>query len=101
MNRYSSGARFERKIIQYLLKKGALLVMRGAGSKAYGNIKADIVALIPSPTRNFRLLIIQAKHSKKNQKKAKEEFENQNLADWIVLLWLDKKDWKKKIDIVL
>jgi Holliday junction resolvase len=101
MSKYASGARFERAIVHYLLEKGAVLVMRGAGSKAYGSIKADIVALVPSAGA-YHLIIIQAKHSKENKKKARAEFESQKLADWVALLWLDKhEDWKKKIDEVL
>lgn len=47
-NRYASGANFEHRIIHDLLNMNALLVMRGAGSKSYGSIKADIIALFPS-----------------------------------------------------
>ena len=123
MNKYASGARFERQIIKYLLEKGAMLVMRGAGSKSYGMIKADIIAIVPyREITDYKILIIQAKHSKKNQKKAREFFEAQNFfksihslfsnepmdffekkkGSWLHFLWLDaKEDWKKKIDEVL
>ena len=107
MSKYASGARFERQIIKYLLEKGAVLVMRGAGSKSYG-IKADILAITPylieyrSGITGYKVLIIQAKHSKNSQKKAKEAFEAQKLMSWLRFLWLDKReDWKKKIDEVL
>ncbi len=108
MSKYASGARFERQIIKYLLEKGAVLVMRGAGSKSYGAIKADLIAIVPylieygSGITGYKVLIIQAKHSKNNQKKAKEVFEAQKLVSWLRFLWLDKReDWKKKIDEVL
>ncbi len=129
MSKYSSGARFERQIIKYLLEKGAVLVMRGAGSKSYGIIKADLIAIVPyfakdSDIINYNILVIQAKHSKKNQKKAKEaffgvinflrseynlfsdkpkeSFEKERGRALIHFLWLDaKEDWKKKLDEVL
>ncbi len=58
---YKKGAVFERKIIHNLIGMGALLAMRGAGSKSAGSIKADIMALFPSGY----LVIIQAKTSKR------------------------------------
>ena len=48
MKLYLKGAVFERKIIHDLIGMGALLAIRGAGSKSFGSIKADIMALFPS-----------------------------------------------------
>ena len=48
MHRYNKGASFERRIIHDLVSMGALIAMRGAGSKSAGSIKADIMALFPS-----------------------------------------------------
>ena len=71
MHQYNKGASFERRIIHDLVNMGALIAMRGAGSKSAGSIKADIMALFPSGY----LVIIQAKTSKRKLKKEKEEFE--------------------------
>jgi hypothetical protein len=59
--KYTSGAAFERKIVHALVDMGFDIVVRGAGSKSYGSIKADIIAY---DTATQYLLIIQAKHSK-------------------------------------
>lgn len=70
MKRYTKGATFERKIIHDLLRGGFVFAMRGAGSKSYGSIKADIVAMDPAGGIYF----IQAKNSKKVNKKEQERF---------------------------
>ncbi|MGC8588883.1 MAG: hypothetical protein ACP5LI_07670 [Hydrogenobaculum sp.] len=99
MSKYTNGANFERKVIHYLMEKGALFVMRGAGSKSYGNIKADIVAFA-----NNKVLIIQVKHSDKTSKKEEEEFMSNvtnELGNGFIPLWLTPKNWKELIDLVL
>ena len=70
MKLYTKGARFERQILHDLIGMGALIAMRGAGSKSFGSIKADIMALFPSGY----LIIIQAKNSSSKFKKEQEEF---------------------------
>ena len=70
MHRYIKGAVFERKIIHDLIDMGSVLAIRGAGSKSFGSIKADIMALFPSGY----LVIIQAKNSSSKFKKEHEEF---------------------------
>ena len=72
MHRYIKGAVFERKIVHDLVDMGAILAIRGAGSKSFGSIKADIMALFPSGY----LIIIQAKNSSSKFKKEQEEFKN-------------------------
>jgi len=47
---YIRGAAFERRIVKRLLDMGAACVLRGAGSKSYGLIKADIIAIFPGYT---------------------------------------------------
>ena len=84
MHRYLKGAVFERKIIHDLIGMGALLAIRGAGSKSFGSIKADIMALFPSGY----LLIIQAKSSKAKFKKEREEFERHPAIPNIRIIWL-------------
>ncbi len=100
MSKYASGARFERQIIKYLLGKGAVLVMRGAGSKSYGNkIKVDIIAIFDD---EYMPLLIQAKHGKRPNKKDKKAFEEYVHKLGYNPLWLSStEDWKKKIDEVL
>lgn len=65
-NKYARGATFERKIIKDGIEAGALMGMRGAGSKCYGKIKVDVVLLYED-----RVTLIQCKKSK--QKFAKEK----------------------------
>ena len=84
MKLYNKGARFERQILHDLIGIGALLVMRGSGSKSYGSIKADIMALFPSGY----LLIIQAKNSDKKFKKEQEEFNKHPNIPNIKIIWL-------------
>jgi hypothetical protein len=84
MKLYSKGARFERQIIHDLTNMGALIAIRGAGSKSSGSIKADIMALFPSGC----LLIIQAKSSKAKFKKEREEFERHPAIPNIRIIWL-------------
>ena len=83
MHRYNKGARFERKVIHQLVGMGALIVMRGAGSKSYGPIKADIIALFPSG----RVLVVQAKNSGSKFKKEREEFEKHPIVPGVAWVW--------------
>ena len=84
VHRYTKGASFERRIIHDLIGMGALIAIRGAGSKSAGSIKADIMALFPSGY----LLIIQAKSSKAKFKKEREEFEKHPAIPNIRIIWL-------------
>ena len=95
MHRYIKGAVFERKIVHDLIDMGALIAMRGAGSKSAGSIKADIMALFPSGY----LVIIQAKASKRKLKKEKEEFiAHKGIQDRrIIWLWATPKHYKEDL----
>ena len=95
MHRYIKGAVFERKIIHDLIDMGALLAIRGAGSKSAGSIKADIMALFPSGY----LVIIQAKASKRKLKKEKEEFlAHKGIQDKrIIWLWATPEHYKEDL----
>ena len=84
MKLYSKGASFERKIIHDLIDMGALIAMRGAGSKSFGTIKADIMALFPSGY----LVIIQAKNTGAKLKKEREEFHRHQEIPNIRIIWL-------------
>ena len=84
MHRYNKGARFERQLIHDLIDMGALLAIRGAGSKSFGSIKADIMALFPSGY----LVIIQAKNSSSKFKKEQEEFNKHPNIPNIKIIWL-------------
>ena len=102
MHRYSKGASFERRIIHDLIGMGALLAIRGAGSKSAGSIKADIMALFPSGY----LVIIQAKNSSSKFKKEHEEFiAHKGIQDRrIIWLWATPESYKqdlKEIEKVL
>ena len=98
MHRYIKGAVFERKIIHDLIDMGALLAIRGAGSKSAGSIKADIMALFPSGY----LVIIQAKASKRKLKKKKEEFlAHKGIQDKrIIWLWATPKHYKEDLKAI-
>ena len=98
MHRYIKGAVFERRIIHDLTEMGSLLVMRGSGSKSYGSIKADIMALFPSGY----LVIIQAKTSKRKLKKEKEEFlAHKGIhAKRIIWLWATPKHYKEDLKAI-
>ena len=95
MHRYNKGARFERQLIHDLTEMGALLVMRGSGSKSYGSIKADIMALFPSGY----LVIIQAKNSSSKFKREQEEFMlHKEIQDRrIIWLWATPKHYKEDL----
>ena len=95
MKLYIKGAVFERKIIHDLIDMGAILAIRGAGSKSAGSIKADIMALFPSGY----LVIIQAKTSKRKFKKEKEEFMAHKgiQAKRIIWLWATPKHYKEDL----
>ena len=84
MKLYNKGARFERQILHDLTDMGALLAIRGAGSKSFGSIKADIMALFPSGY----LVIIQAKNSSSKFKKEREDFNKHPLIPNIKIIWL-------------
>ena len=98
MHLYNKGASFERKIIHDLIDMGALLAMRGAGSKSAGAIKADIMALFPSGY----LVIIQAKTSKRKLKKEKEEFiAHKGIQDRrIIWLWATPEHYKQDLKAI-
>ena len=95
MKLYIKGAVFERRIIHDLIDMGALLAIRGAGSKSAGSIKADIMALFPSGY----LVIIQAKTSKRRFKKEKEEFlTHKGIQDRrIIWLWATPESYKEDL----
>ena len=95
MHRYSKGASFERRIIHDLIGMGALLAIRGAGSKSAGSIKADIMALFPSGY----LVIIQAKNSSSKFKKEHEEFiAHKGIQDRrIIWLWATPESYKQDL----
>ena len=95
MHRYSKGASFERRIIHDLVNMGALIAMRGAGSKSAGSIKADIMALFPSGY----LVIIQAKNSSSKFKKEQEEFmAHKGIQDRrIIWLWATPEHYKQDL----
>ena len=95
MKLYIKGAVFERKIIHDLIDMGALIAMRGAGSKSAGSIKADIMALFPSGY----LIIIQAKNSSSKFKKEQEEFmAHKGIQDRrIIWLWATPKHYKEDL----
>ena len=84
MKLYNKGARFERQIIHSLIDIGAILAIRGAGSKSFGSIKADIIALFPSGY----LLIIQAKNSASRFRREREGFNNHPQIPNIKIIWL-------------
>ena len=84
MSNYTKGARFEREIIHQLLELNPILVVRSAGSKSFGTIKADIMALFPSGY----LVIIQAKNSSSKFKKEREDFNKHPLIPNIKIIWL-------------
>ena len=98
-NKYASGANFERKIIKELVNLGCPIVMRGAGSKSYGKIKADIIALCP----NHKVLIIQAKHSNKVDKEEQDAFFSNVFElndDKILGWWADSKYYDKDLALI-
>ena len=98
MHRYIKGAVFERKIIHDLIDMGALIAMRGAGSKSFGSIKADIMALFPSGN----LVIIQAKNSSSKFKKEQEEFMlHKEIQDRrIIWLWATPERYKEDLKAI-
>ena len=98
MHRYIKGAVFERKIIHDLIDMGALIAMRGAGSKSAGSIKADIMALFPSGY----LVIIQAKNSSSKFKKEQEEFmAHKGIQDRrIIWLWATPERYKEDLKAI-
>ena len=98
MHRYIKGAVFERRIIHDLIGMGALLAIRGAGSKSFGTIKADIMALFPSGY----LVIIQAKNSSSKFKKEHEEFlAHKGIQDKrIIWLWATPEHYKEDLKAI-
>ena len=95
MKLYNKGARFERQLLHDLIGMGALLAIRGAGSKSFGSIKADIMALFPSGY----LVIIQAKNSSSKFKKEHEEFiAHKGIQDKrIIWLWATPEHYKQDL----
>lgn len=81
MSKYAKGANFERQVIKECLKNHADLVMRGAGSKSYGKIKVDIIALYGS-----RLELYQCKKGKGSYKKEETKFYSVPLADKVYVV---------------
>lgn len=51
MTIYQQGARIERLHCHRAIKEGALLSLRGAGSKNYGKYKIDVVDVFPDKIR--------------------------------------------------
>ena len=98
MHQYNKGASFERRIIHDLIDMGALIAMRGAGSKSFGSIKADIMALFPSGY----LVIIQAKNSSSKFKKEKEEFiAHKGIPNMrIIWLWATPERYKEDLKAI-
>ena len=98
MHRYIKGASFERRIIHDLIGMGAIIAMRGAGSKSFGTIKADIMALFPSGY----LVIIQAKASKRKFKKEHEEFMAHKGIQGrrIIWLWATPEHYKEDLKAI-
>ena len=93
MHRYNKGARFERQIVHDLIGMGALLVLRGSGSKSYGSIKADIMALFPSGY----LLIVQAKNSGSKFKKERAAFESHPELPRVLWLWAEPESCEERL----
>ena len=95
MHNYNKGARFERQIIHDLISLNPLIVMRGGGSKSYGPLKADILAIFPSGY----LLVIQAKNSKSKFKKEHDAFMSQkSLKDLkVIYLWATPDHYKQDL----
>ena len=93
MHRYTKGARFERKIIHNLIDMGALIAIRGAGSKSAGSIKADIMALFPSGY----LLIVQAKNSGSKFKKERAAFESHPELPRVLWLWAEPESCEERL----
>ena len=98
MKLYNKGARFERQLLHDLIGMGALLAIRGAGSKSFGSIKADIMALFPSGY----LVIIQAKNSSSKFKKEQEEFMlHKGIQDRrIIWLWATPEHYKEDLKAI-
>ena len=93
MHQYTKGARFELKLIHKLVGMGAILVMRGAGSRSYGSIKADIMALFPSG----HLLIVQAKNSGSKFKKERAAFESHPELPRVLWLWAEPESCEERL----
>lgn len=93
MKLYTKGARFELKLIHQLVGMGAVLVMRGAGSRSYGSIKADIMALFPSGY----LLIVQAKNSGHKFRKERAAFESHPTLPRVLWLWAEPESCEEKL----
>ena len=98
MKLYNKGARFERQLLHDLIGMGALIAMRGAGSKSFGTIKADIMALFPPGY----LVIIQAKNSSNKFKKEHEEFiAHKGIQDRrIIWLWATPEHYKEDLKAI-
>ena len=98
MKLYNKGASFERKIVHDLVDMGAILAIRGAGSKSFGSIKADIMALFPSGY----LVIIQAKNSSSKFKKEPEEIlAHKGIQDKrIIWLWATPEHYKEDLKAI-
>lgn len=81
MSRYAKGAQLERDTIKAGIKSGAILGMRGAGSKSYGQLKVDVVLLYED-----RLVLIQCKKSKQRNFKEKKQFHIVKLPETVRVL---------------
>jgi len=62
MTIYQQGARVEREHCHLAIKDGALLSLRGAGSKSYGRYKIDVIDVFPKESE-LGIRLIQ--HKKK------------------------------------
>lgn len=91
---YRNGSALERRICNYLAERGYEAI-RGAGSKSYGRIKIDIIAI-----SNTEVLVIQVKNQKLGPKaKQKLSLSLQPLAGTKTLktLVLTKK-WRAELN---
>ena len=102
-NKYANGAAFERKIIKALLEDvHCPFVIRGAGSKSYGSIKADIAAIAP----NGAIILVQAKSSDGKYKEEEINFYksinelNNSLCKKVINygIWTTPKTFKEDIE---
>lgn len=75
---------------------GAVLVLRGAGSRSYGKVRADIVALFP----NGGVIVAQAKHSKRTMAREERIFHRsmESHLPWSYRWWVTPKDYRKDIE---
>ena len=102
MSRYARGATFERKLIHLLLNTGNYSsILRGAGSKAYGKIKIDMVAF---DNKNSIIYIMQSKkHKKENYAEEKRFYKSAKplYKKWqVVPLFITKRNYKVMLQYI-